>query len=145
MAWRGWRVGRRSQGRGAIAASLAYTSSMMTRRPTIAAALWRLDRVMSSLASRSRSTWVRLVLSRMAMRFLEIFFFFMASASCEAFLDGLGLRLFDNPLVLEEGVDARSHVFPAHCSSSFLRIRANARSLSGIGEGIWPSSAIVAE
>jgi hypothetical protein len=40
--------------------------------------------VMSALALRSRPTWVRLVLSRVAILFLEIFLFFMASANCHA-------------------------------------------------------------
>src|SRR5579872_2799587 len=39
---------------------------------------------MSSFALRSRSTCVRLVFSRVAILFFEIFFFFMASASCQA-------------------------------------------------------------
>src|SRR6266851_764017 len=56
----------------------------MTRRPTIAAARCRLESVMSFLGSSSRSTWVRLVLSSMAIRALDMFFFFMASASCHA-------------------------------------------------------------
>src|ERR1039457_4403000 len=64
--------------------SLPYTSSIVTRRPTIAAARCRLPRVMSFFGSRIRSTWVRLVLSSAAILFFEIFFFFMASASCHA-------------------------------------------------------------
>src|SRR5437763_9300983 len=39
---------------------------------------------MSSFALRSRSTCVRLVFSSVAILFFEIFFFFMASASCQA-------------------------------------------------------------
>src|SRR2546422_7148092 len=39
---------------------------------------------MSCFGSRMRSTWERLVLSNAAMRALEIFFFFMALASCQA-------------------------------------------------------------
>src|ERR1039457_959965 len=63
---------------------LPYTSSIVTRSPTIAAARCRLPSVMSFFGSRIRSTWVRLVLSSAAILFLEIFFFFMASASCHA-------------------------------------------------------------
>src|SRR6184192_409508 len=54
------------------------------RCPTSAAARCRLDSVMSCFGSRMRSTWERLVLSNAAMRALEIFFFFMALASCQA-------------------------------------------------------------
>ena len=61
-----------------------YTSWIVTRRPTMAAARWRLDSVMSSLASSSRSTCVRLVFSSVAMRFFDIFFSFIAWASCHA-------------------------------------------------------------
>ena len=61
-----------------------YTSWIVTRRPTMAAARSRLDSVMSFFASSSRSTWVRLVLSSVAMRFFDIFFSFMAWASCQA-------------------------------------------------------------
>src|ERR1700722_18759656 len=39
---------------------------------------------MSSFALRSRSTCVRLVFSSVAVLFFEIFFFFIASASCHA-------------------------------------------------------------
>src|SRR6266478_4897043 len=60
------------------------TNSIITRRPTTAAARCRLERVMSFLGLRSRSTWVRLVLSRVAILFLDIFCFFMASSSCHA-------------------------------------------------------------
>src|SRR5664280_191841 len=50
----------------------------------MAAARSRLDSVMSFFASNRRSTCVRLVLSRVAMRFFDIFFSFMAWASCQA-------------------------------------------------------------
>src|ERR1022692_3168755 len=68
----------------AVATSSPYTSSIVTRSPTIAAARCRLPRVMSFFGSRIRSTWERLVLSSAAILFLEIFFFFMASARCHA-------------------------------------------------------------
>src|SRR6266481_3422600 len=61
-----------------------YTSSIVTRRPTIAAALCRLPSVISFFGSSRRSTCVRLVLSSVAILFLEIFCFLMASASCHA-------------------------------------------------------------
>ena len=61
-----------------------YTSSIETRRPTIAAARCKLDSVMSFFGSRSRSTCVRLVLSNVAILFLEIFCCFIASANCHA-------------------------------------------------------------
>ena len=51
---------------------------------------------MSFLGSRRRSSCVRLVLSVVAILFLDIFFFLMASASCQRnyILDSLCLRLF---------------------------------------------------
>src|SRR5713101_3541717 len=50
----------------------------------MAAARCRLESVMSFFGLRSRSTWVRLVLRSVAIRFLDIFCFFMASSSCQA-------------------------------------------------------------
>ena len=47
-----------------------YTNSTFTRRPTIAAARCRLPSVMSLFGSSSRSTWVRLVFSSVAILFL---------------------------------------------------------------------------
>src|ERR1019366_8956553 len=47
-------------------------------------------------------------------------------------LDRLRLRLFKDPLFFEEIINTRTHMFLAHCSSSFLRFRANARSSSGV-------------
>src|ERR1700730_2385297 len=47
-------------------------------------------------------------------------------------LHSLRLRLFENALLLEKGINTRTHVFLAHCSSSFLRFRANAKSSSGV-------------
>src|ERR1035437_9969682 len=47
-------------------------------------------------------------------------------------LDRLRLRLFKDTLFFEEIVNTRTHMFLAHCSSSFLRFRANARSSSGV-------------
>ncbi len=70
---------------------LGYTNSIITRRPTIAAARCRLPRVISFFGSRSRSTCERLVFSNAAILFLEIFCVFMASANCHAttsFTDG---------------------------------------------------------
>ena len=61
-----------------------YTSWIVTRRPTMAAARCRLDSVMSFFASSSRSTCVRLVFSSVAMRFFDIFFSFIAWANCQA-------------------------------------------------------------
>jgi hypothetical protein len=55
-----------------------YTSSIETRRPTITAAVLKIERVMSFLGSSSRSACMRLVLSSAAILFLEIFFFFIA-------------------------------------------------------------------
>ena len=111
-----------------------YTNSIITRRPTMAAARYRLERVMSSVALKSRSTCDRLVLSRVAILFLEIFFFFMASASCQATtsLTAWGLRLFKYALFFQKVIHARSHVSPAHCSNSFLRLRARAKSSFGV-------------
>jgi len=60
------------------------TNSTTTRRPTKAAARCKLDSVMSRFGSRMRSTCDRLVFSKTAMRALEIFRFFMATANCEA-------------------------------------------------------------
>src|ERR1022692_1266679 len=56
----------------------------MTRCPTKAAARCKLDSVMSHFGSRMRSTCERLVFSKTAMRAVEIFFFVMAFASCQA-------------------------------------------------------------
>ena len=78
------RIGSSRPGLSVYTTRSAYTSSIVTRRPTIAAARCRLDSVMSSFALRSRSTCVRLVFSSVAILFFEIFFFFMASASCHA-------------------------------------------------------------
>jgi len=64
--------------------SNAQMSSIETRLPTIAAARCRLRSVISSLESRSRSTWERLVFSIVAILLFEILFLFMASASCQA-------------------------------------------------------------
>ena len=63
---------------------LPYTNSTFTRRPTIAAARCKLPSVMSFFGSSSRSTWVRLVFSSVAILFLEMFCCFMASASASA-------------------------------------------------------------
>ena len=60
------------------------TNSITTRCPTKAAARCKLDSVISRFGSRMRSTWERLVFSKTAMRALEIFFFFIAFASCQA-------------------------------------------------------------
>ena len=69
------RVGRRRT---------CQTNSITTRCPTKAAARCKLDSVISRFGSRMRSTWERLVFSKSARRALEIFFFFMALASCQA-------------------------------------------------------------
>src|SRR5579862_9332537 len=61
-----------------------HTNSIITLRPTIAAARCKLDNVISFLASNNRSTWVRLVLSRAAIFFFDRFFFFIALANCQA-------------------------------------------------------------
>jgi hypothetical protein len=61
-----------------------YNGSITERRPTIAAARWRLESVMSFFGSSRRSTCVGLVLSRAAIRALDIFLFFMAVARCHA-------------------------------------------------------------
>src|SRR6266852_5383892 len=47
-------------------------------------------------------------------------------------LDGLRLRFLEDVLFLQEVVNARSHIFLAHCSSSFCRLRASAKSSSGV-------------
>jgi hypothetical protein len=46
--------------------------------------------------------------------------------------DRLGLRLFEDSFLFEEIVNARTHMLLAHRSNSFWRLRANARSWSGI-------------
>jgi hypothetical protein len=69
---------------GNLVSALPYTNSTFTRRPTIAAARCKLPSVMSLFGSSSRSTWVRLVFSSVAILFLEMFCCFMASASCHA-------------------------------------------------------------
>jgi predicted permease len=70
--------------RGQLNQGLLYTSSIVTRRPSIAAARCRLDSVMSFFGSSRRSTCVRLVFNSAAMRAFDIFCFLMASASCHA-------------------------------------------------------------
>jgi hypothetical protein len=74
-----------------------------------------------------------LVLSRLAMRALEIFFFRMASGELPRD-DRLRLRLrfFEDVFVFQEIINARSHVLFAHRSSSSRRFRANAKSSSGV-------------
>jgi hypothetical protein len=97
-----------------------YTSSIKTRRPTMAAARCRLERVMSFLASSSRSTCVRLVFSSPAIFFFDIFFFFMAFASCHATtsLIACAWASSKNPLAFQKIVDARTDVSLAHWSNS---------------------------
>ncbi len=96
-------------------------SEIVKRRPTIAAARCRLPSLMSFLGSRIRSTWLRLVFSRMAILFLEIFFFFMASASCHATTSFTACTCASSKiLLLEEVVDAGTHMLLAHFSISLL-------------------------
>ena len=72
---------------------------------------------MSFFGSRIRSTWVRLVFSIMASLFLEIFCFFMASASCIAkkerddFFHRLRLQLSKDAFLFEEVVKSGAHMF----------------------------------
>jgi hypothetical protein len=82
------------------------TNLIVTRRPTIAAARCRLASVMSSFALRSRSTFVRLVFSSLAILFFDFFL---------------------------DVVHARTHVFfESFALNSFLRFRARAKSSSGV-------------
>src|SRR5438876_917085 len=48
------------------------------------------------------------------------------------FLDSLRLRFFKDAFLLQEIIDARAHIPLAHFSSSFWRLRANAKSSSGV-------------
>jgi hypothetical protein len=64
--------------------ALRYTSSIVTRRPTIAVARCKLESMISFFGSSRQSTCVRLVLSGTAICALDIFLFFMAGASCPA-------------------------------------------------------------
>jgi len=64
---------------------------------------------------------------------LEIFFLHgLGELPGDDLLDGLRLRFFENALLLQEDGDARTHVFLTHCSNSFLRFRAKAKSSSGV-------------
>ncbi len=66
------------------AALTSYTNSTITRRPNMAAARSRLERVMSFFGSSRRSTCVGLVFSSAAIRDFDILCFFMAWPSCHA-------------------------------------------------------------
>src|SRR5207237_6890313 len=48
------------------------------------------------------------------------------------FLDRLRLRFFEDVFLLQEVVDTRSQMFLAHCSNSFWRLRASAKSASRV-------------
>lgn len=63
---------------------LPQTNSIITRRPTIAAARCKLASVMSLFGFNNRSACVRLVFSSAAILFFDVFCFFMASSSCHA-------------------------------------------------------------
>ncbi len=85
----------------------SYTSSMFTRRPTIAAARCRLPSVMSFFGSSSRFTWVRLVFSSTAILFFEIFFLHrLGKLPRHDLLDRPHLHFLKDALHLEEVVDA---------------------------------------
>ena len=93
------------------------TSCIETRRPTMDAALCRLDKVTSSLPSGRRSICVRLVFIRVAMRFFEILFSFIACASCQAttsLINGKCLCFFEDAFHFQEVVNTGTYVFPAH-------------------------------
>ncbi|HEY7617401.1 MAG TPA: hypothetical protein VH744_11405 [Terriglobales bacterium] len=51
------------------------------------------------------------------------------------FFNRLSLRLLENAFLFQEIVDARSHMFLAHRSSSFLRLRARVRIFGRRGAG----------
>src|SRR5216683_7234115 len=91
------------------------TSSIITRRPTMAAARCRLESVMSLFGFSSRSTWVRLVLSSVAILIPRYFLFVhgLVELPSDDFLDGLRLRLFKDALLLQEIINARTHMVPA--------------------------------
>ena len=80
------------------------------------AALGRLDKVTASLPSGRRSICVRLVFIRVAMRFFEILFSFIACASCQAttsLINGKCLCFFEDAFHFQEVVNTGTCVFPA--------------------------------
>ena len=98
-----------------------YTNSTFTRRPTIAAARCRLPSVMSFFGSSSRSTWVRLVFSSVAILLLGdvLLLHGLGELPRDDLLDRLRLRFLEDAFLLKEGIDARSHMRLAHRSNSF--------------------------
>ena len=90
--------------------------------------------MISFFASSSRSTCVRLVFSSVAMRFFDILFSFMAWASCQATtsLTACACASSKSLLLFHEVINAGTHVFLAHRTNSFWRLRANTKSSSGV-------------
>src|ERR1035441_11132842 len=83
---------------------------------------------MSFFGSRIRSTWVRLVFSSAAILFLES----LGELPRDDLFHRLRLRLFEDALLLEEVIDAGTHMLLAHRSNSFWRFRAVVKSSSGV-------------
>ncbi len=76
---------------------------------------------MSFFGSSSRSTRVRLVFSSVAILLLGdvLLLHGLRERPCDDLLDRLRLRFLEDALLLQESIDARSHMRLAHRSNSF--------------------------
>src|SRR5687767_12342849 len=104
---------------------------MFTRRPTIAAARCKLPSVMSFFGSSNLGA-ARLEQRGHLVLGKFLFLHRLDELPRDNFLNRLRLHLLKNALLFEKVINARTHMFLAHCSRSFLRFRAVDKSSSGV-------------